>query len=873
MSALLLFACGSGGSSSGGSSGGSGGGGTGSIAFSLEIQDDFAMNAQQLVAANPPEDGIDCEARDIEDIVAYVYDEEGIEIADGGPWPCTDHEGTIHDVPAKDFIKIVIMAIDKYSDDETYRGEKGSHDDPIAILPGKTTQVGKIILDPMYPPNAPSEFVATDGKFTDRIELSWQDVKHDDGYTIYRFVDDEWKELDKTSMDTTSYVVRNLQCTPYKEPPILYNYLVRAFNDAGESEDSETDSGHTMECPINSPIAPYDLQASDAEFRDHIYLTWKWNGDEPVDEFRIHRSENPEGPWGDPIAKPSPEKRDYEDTFPSCTPRDETPILYYYMITAYNSAGESEGSDSDGGHTNGCPLPVPDKPFDVNASDGEFSNQIELTWKWNGDESSLTGFRIYRSSEIAPDWDNFFYDQIDNPTRRSYTDDDLNCGGESWNYMVRAYNSEWESADSDSDSGETKICSPANVEATPGINEVSLSWGEVPGATGYKVYWTSSTGESETFDNITSPTYLHENVSTRRNYYTITAVNGSVESDKSEEVSAFPWLISTIDSNPDADDGWYSSIAISPKDESVHVSYFDRTNYNLKYAQKVNGKWGFAEPDAGEVEVGPTSLAIDSSGYAHISYERYAGDNYIYYVNNTSGEWIRRQVEDGSYAAIAVDSSGVAHFSYRSDGYLYYTNTEMMDNEGYPILLFSSLVQDTSIALDSKIKVHISFYDQEDRKLGYVTNASSDWMPELLDGLGDTAVGQYTSIALDSNDKVHISYYDQTNNGLKYATNIQGDWEIVPLDSTGPVDVGEVGIDTSIAVDSLRKAHISYFDAQQGHLKYATNMSGAWTWESVDFSLGERAFTSVAVDASDNVHISYYDGFRKNPKYATKAIR
>ena len=29
-----------------------------------------------------------------------------------------------------------------------------------------------------------------------------------------------------------------------------------------------------------------------------------------------------------------------------------------------------------------------------------------------------------------------------------------------------------------------------------------------------------------------------------------------------------------------------------------------------------------------------------------------------------------------------------------------------------------------------------------------------------------------TSIAIDSNNKVHISYYDGTNDDLKYATNV-----------------------------------------------------------------------------------------------------
>ena len=56
-------------------------------------------------------------------------------------------------------------------------------------------------------------------------------------------------------------------------------------------------------------------------------------------------------------------------------------------------------------------------------------------------------------------------------------------------------------------------------------------------------------------------------------------------------------------------------------------------------------------------------------------------------------------------------------------------------------------------------------------------------------------VGMYTSIAVDSQDKVHISYYDCTNGDLKYITNATGSWVSETLDSTG--DVGMVYLHSS----------------------------------------------------------------------------
>ena len=48
------------------------------------------------------------------------------------------------------------------------------------------------------------------------------------------------------------------------------------------------------------------------------------------------------------------------------------------------------------------------------------------------------------------------------------------------------------------------------------------------------------------------------------------------------------------------------------------------------------------------------------------------------------------------------------------------------------------------------------------------------WMFSTIDSTGD--VGLQSSIAVDSNSGVHISYLDNTNGDLKYATNADGSW-------------------------------------------------------------------------------------------------
>ena len=101
--------------------------------------------------------------------------------------------------------------------------------------------------DPIPPPNAPSGLAATAGG-TDRITITWTDTSNSEsGFTVQRRRNGsaQWLDIGSASANSSTYTDTDL------EAGTLYYYRVAAYNDAGTSGYSNSDSAETDGNPVS----------------------------------------------------------------------------------------------------------------------------------------------------------------------------------------------------------------------------------------------------------------------------------------------------------------------------------------------------------------------------------------------------------------------------------------------------------------------------------------------------------------------------------------------------------------------------------------------------------------------------------------------
>lgn len=279
------------------------------------------------------------------------------------------------------------------------------------------------------------------------------------------------------------------------------------------------------------------------------------------------------------------------------------------------------------------------------------------------------------------------------------------------------------------------------------------------------------------------------------------------------DTRARTWEVEVVDEEGIV--GKDTSIAIDSND-NIHISYFDSTNHDLKYAMYNGTAWNITT--LGDSR-GYTFIAVDSHGYPHICHIRLLASYSIVYLHYNGSCW---------------------------EEYIAVTNT--------------SLGRHYYFTLDSKDRPHISYYYKPSEDLRYTFFNGTAWENTVVETQGST--GYYSSLALDSHDFPHISYHDGTHEDLKYAFSNGTAWTIQTVDSTG-----WTGYDSSIDMDSSDLPHISYYDYTEEDLNYASFNGTEWNISILDSDGRKGTCSSLVIDNDDHPHIAYTDSKNNGLKY------
>ncbi len=563
---------------------------------------------------------------------------------------------------------------------------------------------------------------------------------------------------------------------------------------------------------------------------------------------------------------------------------DVKPGLYWYTIF-YKSIDNNSNVEAEHCDLVNVDLIPPASDISVGEpSSGNYitkSTPITLTATDVGTGEWMIFYRIWHDGECG-DWENANYSDYSNPVVFNFEEDgDYYL---EWFAIDSVWNTEREHSRTFHVQGtETYLVADANGPYYVGPSESVLldASGSYPSniITGYRWdfnddnEWDTGWRSSDTISHY----YGSEGMYTVR--LQVKDDTGQYSSDRTTVFVGVNWQIDYLT----ASDGWvgpYSSLKIDSND-NIHIAYGSAYDGWLRYKKWDGSQWDTKKVGPGEfpaINYGALSMDLDSNDIPYIAYiEDYCWD-YITFTYWTGSSWEWEDFTGDSwveFVSLAIDSYDTPHLCYVSntaypnDHKLKYAKWNGPYDWDITTIDTGADFAWTSIAIDSNNKPHISYFKGDtygdNGALKYAKYTGSSWSKEIVASTNDHDIGRDTSIAIDSNDKPHISYVEYKYNAqgdleyhyVKHAyKNSNWDTEIIDTNSGGQ---------TSMAIDGT-DIYVTY--TSSGNLRYAVKQGASWTKETVDSQGNIGVYSSIDLDSNKIPHISYFEW---NENY--KAIR
>jgi hypothetical protein len=191
-----------------------------------------------------------------------------------------------------------------------------------------------ITVIPAVPPSPPTNILASDGTYVDKVQVTWSASLGATSYQVYRSKSSD-AGATKTLLGTTIETLFNdTTAVPMK----TYFYWVKASNASGTRKFSAPDKGY---CSDGSPLVPTNVSASDGIYVDKVEVTW--TASLRAESYEVYRAGS-----NDPGATKKLLGTTTETFFNDTTAGSMK--KYFYWVKASNTVGTSKFSACDKGY-------------------------------------------------------------------------------------------------------------------------------------------------------------------------------------------------------------------------------------------------------------------------------------------------------------------------------------------------------------------------------------------------------------------------------------------------------------------------------------------------------------------------------------------